>query len=105
MPTKIFTILGGDCPFGRGCGRDSLTCRKCEYYYRAGTGTFFWCKHPDGQKPAEIAHKPVEIVQEKRKRGRPPGKSNKTLKSTAKKGRTPKKAILRPVKVIKQQIK
>ena len=105
MPTKIFTILGGDCPFGRKCAIDSPSCRQCPHFYRAGTGTFFWCKHPDAQKPVEIEHKPVEIEQEKRKRGRPPGKSNKTRKSTAKKGRTPKKAILRPVKVIKQQIK
>ena len=66
MPTKIFTILGGGCPF------------------RTGTGTFFWCKHPDGQKRVEIAQKAPEIAQKapeiaqpKRKRGRPPGKATK----------------------------
>ena len=77
MPTKIFTILGGDCPFGRKCTRDSTQCRQCQYYYRAGTGTFFWCNHPIEQKPAEIVQKAPEIVQEKRKRGRPPGKAVK----------------------------
>ena len=77
MPTKIFTIMGGDCPFGRGCEIDSQVCRKCEHYYRAGTGTFFWCKHPDAQKTAEIARKAPKIAQPKRKRGRPPGKATK----------------------------
>ena len=85
MPTKIFTILGGDCPFGRKCAIDSPSCRQCPHFYRAGTATFFWCKHPDAQKPAEIERKPVEIVQEKRKRGRPPGKSNKTAKKDGQK--------------------
>ena len=84
MPTKIFTILGGGCPFGRGCDIDSPSCRKCEHFYRTGTGTFFWCKHPDGQKRVEIAQKAPEIAQKapeiaqpKRKRGRPPGKATK----------------------------
>ena len=84
MPTKIFTILGGGCPFGRGCDIDSPSCRKCEHFYRTGTGTFFWCKHPDGQKRVEIAQKAPEITQKapeiaqpKRKRGRPPGKATK----------------------------
>lgn len=84
MPTKIFTILGGDCPFGRKCARDSNQCRQCQYYYRAGTGTFFWCNHPIEQKTAEIeqktagiARKAPEIAQPKRKRGRPPGKATK----------------------------
>ncbi len=90
--------MGGNCPFGKGCEIDSPSCRKCEHFYRTGTGTFFWCKHPD-------AHKPAEIAQPKRKRGRPPGKTAKTKKKTTRKGRTPKKAILRPVKVIKQEIK
>ena len=105
MPTKIFTILGGGCPFGRGCDIDSPSCRKCEHFYRTGTGTFFWCKHPDGQKRVKIAQKAPEIEQPKRKRGRPPGKTAKTGKKTTKKGRPAKKAILRPVKVIKQEIK
>ena len=70
--------MGGDCPFGRGCVRDSVTCRKCEYYYRAGTGTFFWCNHPivrktneNVPKPAVSVLKPGGNVPEKRKRGRP----------------------------------
>lgn len=77
MPTKIFTILGGDCPFGRKCAIDSASCRQCSHFYRTGTGTFFWCNHPIEQNPAEIVSKSQEIVQEKRKRGRPPGKAVK----------------------------
>ena len=70
MPIKIFTLLGGNCPFGRNCAIDSQSCKTCKFFYRAGTGTFFWCNHPIEQKQAEIA-------QEKRKRGRPPGKAAK----------------------------
>lgn len=77
MPTKVFTLMGGGCPFGKGCEIDSPSCRKCEHFYRAGTGTFFWCNHPIVQEPATIARKAPEIVQEKRKRGRPPGKAVK----------------------------
>ena len=81
MPTKIFTILGGNCPFGRGVEIDSAKCRECSNYYRAGTGTFFWCKHPAKPKPKAEAPKAVpkaqEAPQEKRKRGRPPGKAAK----------------------------
>ena len=69
--------MGGGCPFGKGCEIDSPSCRKCEHFYRAGTGTFFWCNHPIEQKPAKIERKSPEIVQEKRKRGRPPGKATK----------------------------
>ena len=75
--------MGGKCPH-RGCEFDSQTCRTCQYFYRTGTGTFFWCNHPIEQKPAEIeqksagiARKAPEIAQPKRKRGRPPGKAAK----------------------------
>lgn len=84
MPTKVFTLMGGGCPFGQGCEIDSPSCRKCQWFYRTGTGTFFWCNHPIEQKPAEIeqktagiARKAPEIAQPKRKRGRPPGKATK----------------------------
>lgn len=77
MPTKVFTLMGGGCPFGKGCEIDSPSCRKCQWFYRTGTGTFFWCNHPIEQKPAEIAQKAPEIAQPKRKRGRPPGKATK----------------------------
>lgn len=93
MPTKVFTLMGGKCPFGKGCDIDTESCRKCEWYYRAGTGTFFWCRHPIEQEPAkiarkapEIARKAPEIAQPKRKRGRPPGKAaKKPVKQTKKK--------------------
>ena len=71
MPTKIFTVLGGDCPFGRGCAIDSISCRKCQYFYRTGTGTFFWCNHPIEAAAPEEAPKAPDIPQERRKRGRP----------------------------------
>lgn len=83
MPTKIFTILGGYCPFGRGCEIDSPSCRKCEHFYRAGTGTFFWCKYPNGERP-EIAPKIEQITPEK-------------AQSTKKRGRPAKKAVKKPV--------
>lgn len=70
MATKVFTTMGGPCPYGRGCERDSMNCRKCDYYYREGTGTFFWCDHPAQKQPTP---KP-----EKRKRGRPSTKATKT---------------------------
>lgn len=75
MPTKIFSILGGSCPFGKGIEIDSAKCRNCEYYYRAGTGTFFWCRNPDVSILEASKPKPPEP--EKRKRGRPPGKAKK----------------------------
>lgn len=46
MLTKVFTTLGGNCPFGKGIERDSAKCRQCEFFYKAGTGTFFWCSNP-----------------------------------------------------------
>lgn len=75
MPTKIFTTLGGNCPFGRGCELDSPRCRQCQHYYRAGTGTFFWCNTPKEDesvsKSIEIVPKTTGIVHDKPKRGRP----------------------------------
>lgn len=76
--------MGGGCPFGQGCEIDSPSCRKCQWFYRAGTGTFFWCSHPTEQKQAEIARKSPEIAQQKRKRGRPPGKAAKKPVKTRK---------------------
>lgn len=77
MATKVFTVMGGTCPFGKECERDSLRCHQCEYYFRAGTGTFFWCTHPETNKPAEVAQNVQETEKPKRKRGRPPGKATK----------------------------
>ena len=79
MATKIFTTIPGRCPFGYKNDIDDHLCRLCPFYYRAGTGTFFWCNHPPKEKQER---KTAEIVpeqgQEKRKRGRPPGKATKT---------------------------
>lgn len=69
MPTKIFTTISGLCPFGKKIMIDSTGCRSCEHFYRMGTATFFWCRHPIEEVP--------EIAQPKRKRGRPPGKAKK----------------------------
>ncbi len=78
MATKVFTTIPGPCPFGYKNNIDDHLCRLCPYYYRAGTGTFFWCNHPPVEhKRPKIAQKAPEIVQEKRKRGRPPGKAIK----------------------------
>ena len=98
MPSKVFTVLGGDCPFGRKCAIDSPSCRQCPHYYRTGTGTFFWCNHPIEQKPAEIAHETPEIVQERPKIAR---KRTTKAKTTKKKSRPAKKAISKPVKTRK----
>ena len=70
MPTKIFTTLGGSCPYGHNVELDSPGCRKCEDYFRAGTGMFFWCRH----QPAEQEPKPRKIAikaKPAKKRGRP----------------------------------
>lgn len=87
MPTKIFTTVGGLCPFGRGIEIDSAGCRRCEYFYRTGTATFFWCRHPQAEKPAEIVPQSVEGVPMKKKRGRKPVKAAKKPV----KGRKPQK--------------
>ena len=57
MLTKIFTTIEQKCPFGKEYQIDSTKCRSCEFYFRMGTGMFFWCKHP--------------IPEPKPKRGRP----------------------------------
>lgn len=68
---KVFTTIPGVCPL-KGCTEDSQPCRACEFYYRAGTGTFFWCRRP---------LEPPAPEPEKRKRGRPKGsKSQKPVK-------------------------
>lgn len=94
--------MGGGCPFGKGCEVDTPACRRCEFFYRAGTGTFFWCRHPDERakeqavteeikaresapdasatkktKGRKIARKAPEIEPPKKKRGRPVGKATK----------------------------
>lgn len=67
MLKKIFTVSGGECPNGLGHKIDSPNCRKCRYYFRQGTGTFFfWCNFP--QKQEENSPKPEE---KPKRRGRP----------------------------------
>jgi len=74
MPTKVFTTIDGLCPFGKKVMIDSPTCRSCEYFYRMGTGTFFWCNNPVQKSGTEP-----------KKRGRPPGKAkNKPVKRKTK---------------------
>lgn len=65
MPTKIFTTIEAECPFGKGVKIDSSVCRSCPEYFRQGTGTFFWCRHPV-----------PEVEPPKRKRGRPAKKDD-----------------------------
>lgn len=76
MPTKIFTTLGGKCPHN-GCEFESESCKRCQWFYRAGTGTFFWCNHPIERTVQEAAKDAPGDGQQKRKRGRPPGKAAK----------------------------
>ena len=81
MPTKIFTTIAGPCPFGYHNKIDDNLCRLCPYYFRTGTGTFFWCNHPPkektARKPKPATENPEPGTQQKRKRGRPPGKTTK----------------------------
>ena len=81
MLTKVFTTLGGNCPFGKGIERDSAKCRQCEFFYKAGTGTFFWCSNPGNSGRVRI---PTEQKQ-------------KTDKNKAKKGR---KAVKGKIKAV-----
>ena len=95
MPTKIFTTIDGNCPFGKKIKIDSQSCRTCNYYYRAGTAMFFWCGHPvKPTKPEalEAAPEKKEDVPKKRKTGT----------RTKKRGQTPKKGKESRIKVIKQ---
>lgn len=99
MPTKIFTLLGGQCPFGKGIEIDSQSCRKCGWFYRAGTGTFFWCNHPIEspkieQDSPKIERITPEIAQKTPKNKR---KSPEKEQSTKKRGRPAKKAFKKPV--------
>lgn len=91
MPIKIFTTIDGPCPFRKGCKIDSLECRKCENYYRQGTGTFFWCKAETPQAP--------------KKRGRPSKGTRPPKVSFKRRGSTAKKGKERPIEAIKQEIK
>ena len=86
MATKVFTTIPGPCPFGFHNNIDDHLCRLCPYYYRAGTGTFFWCNHPAESvlkkrgtvpKTRETVPKAAESVRKTKKRGRPPGKATK----------------------------
>lgn len=93
MPTKIFTTIPGPCPFGYKNKIDDNLCRLCPYYFRTGTGTFFWCNHPVPQKAKSVRKKaqsvptaPESGTQPKRKRGRPRKNApNKPVKQTKKK--------------------
>lgn len=78
MPTKIFTTFDLQCPFGENIAVDSVKCRQCPHYYRAGTGMFFWCKHPVPE-------------------------STKTGTQPKKKGRPRVKAKIKPVKTRKKK--
>ena len=93
MPTKIFTTIDGKCPFGRECQTDSKECRKCENYYRNGTGMFFWCKAETPGKEAP-----------KKKRGRPRKEdvqAKDAAMKAAKRGSKPTKGKERPISAIK----
>lgn len=96
MPTKIFTTIDGKCPFGRECQTDSKECRRCENYYRNGTGMFFWCKAgTPGGAP-------------KKKRGRPRKEdvqAKDAAMKAAKRGNKPTKGKERRIKAIKQAVK
>ena len=81
--------MGGRCPFGYHNNIDDNLCRLCPYYYRAGTGTFFWCNHPVPEKAVKktrrVPEKAETGTQEKRKRGRPPKNGPKKPVKTRKK--------------------
>ena len=97
MPTKIFTTIDGKCPFGRECQTDSKECRKCENYYRNGTGMFFWCKAETPGKEAP-----------KKKRGRPRKEdvqAKDAAMKAAKRGSKPTKGKERRINAIKQAVK
>ncbi len=102
MPTKIFTTIIGPCPFGMGCAIDSTTCRQCPFFFRMGTATFFWCKHPTPAPAPAISPKKrgpgrprktekekteVEFVKMKRTKGRPAGKAGRKAVNRLKKSK------------------
>ena len=100
MPTKIFTTLGGKCPFGMGCDIDTQPCRNCKHFYRAGTGMFFWCNHPLENVP-EKANSVLKSDKSVPKVRKSVPKASKDAPKRKKRGRPAKKAILRPVNVKK----
>lgn len=78
MIRKIFKV--GECPFRPGVEVGSTTCRTCrDYKGEPAYCSFVICSHEGeiAQKAAKIARKAPEIEQQKRKRGRPPGKAKK----------------------------
>lgn len=85
--------MGGGCPFGKGCEIDSPSCRKCQWFYRTGTGTFFWCRHPERAnemtttKAAEFEKKPSGT----------PGRKYLKGQTGKKRGRPAKKAENKPI--------
>lgn len=99
MPIKVFTTIDGLCPFGQGIPIDSAGCRKCKYFYRTGTATFFWCKHPQPEpiEPKLNESVPIqpEIVPKPKKRV---PKTTKTGTEPKKRGRPKKKADSKPNK-------
>ena len=97
MPTKIFTTMGGRCPFGYHNNIDDNLCRLCPYYYRAGTGTFFWCNHPVPEKKKSVPKKPESVP----KTAKYVPKSEKTGTQGRKRGRPPKNGPKSPVKTTK----
>lgn len=107
MPIKIFTTIDGPCPFGTGHAIDSPGCRKCENYYRQGTGTFFWCRHqpvePSKAQPKKPKETPVVLSEDRPKRGRP--RKAQPAKPKRKRQSLPKKGKERPIKTIKQVTK
>ena len=88
MPTKVFTVLGGKCPFGENHTIDSPACRQCKHYWRMGTHTFFWCNHPDGMNKSGTSN------------GQAGSKSGTSMK---KRGRPRKNEQKRPYKARKTQ--
>lgn len=102
MPTKIFTTLGGKCPFGMGCDIDTQPCRNCKHFYRAGTGMFFWCNHPVENVPEKTDSVPKSNKSVPKARKSVP-KASKDAPKQKKRGRPAKKAILRPVNAKKEK--
>lgn len=68
------------CPY-TGNAIDSPACRQCRDFFKAGTYTFIWCKHPDEPAAAPVKKKAVSVPQsERRKPGRPKKEQAKTGK-------------------------
>lgn len=55
---KMF-IGYGKCPFtGKDIG--TVACSNCEWYFKQGTETFIWCKHPE--EPQERKIEPLRVI-------------------------------------------